>query len=69
MGNSRSHNGLIYGIILGLLAGVWMGMLFFDNVGVGIGVGVGVGVVAGLAYDSRQRRRGGDEKPIDRERA
>lgn len=44
-------------------------MLFFDNVGVGIGVGFGVGVVAGLAYDSRQRRRGGDEKPIDRERA
>lgn len=45
---------LALSISFGLLAGVGLGLLVFDNLGIGIGVGVALGVAIGAARRFRR---------------
>ncbi|GAA0385684.1 hypothetical protein [Streptomyces luteireticuli] len=57
--NDRDNNALVMGLSLGPLAGVVVGLLFLDNLGLGIALGLGAGAVFGVLAQNRGQGGGG----------
>ncbi|MFD9903413.1 hypothetical protein [Streptomyces sp. NPDC059063] len=62
---TAANNPLALGLSLGPLAGVVLGLLVFDNIGLGLALGMGLGVAIGASADAARKRQAGPEGTQD----